>query len=509
MSIAEPGQFGENQRVPLLIALFVAVLAAVSLFKVAFLALGDPDTLWHIRVGGDIWRTFRLPVQDTYSFTFSGHPWIAKEWLAQLLLSASYALGGWSGVIILCGISVGITAFLFCHEVSKLANPRTAAIMTIVAIFLTSPIFVARPQILILPLAIAWTASLFRAAERQVAPSPVLLAILVAWANLHASFLLAVLIAGFAFLHLLETGGLRDRGLVLRWLAFVVCCLPASLMTPYGFEPLVLAIKLSRGNEWVPIISEWLPFNAKDKPVHEAALLVFFAILLWTRPRLSLSKIAFVLLALHMFLLHQRFVFMFALLVPLAVIGDLVPQESRLSFTLWARQNRDLVESLIIRRMPVVLCCLAIAVMTVFIVVARNAIEPPSGVLAGKAIQFAEDNLVPAHVLNGYSFGGTLIFHDIPTFVDGRTDQLFLGKFATDIADTVKPDGTDLFVRQLNDYRIEWTLLQNDDPRNLVLATLPRWQRVYSDKDAMIYKRISGIASDAQGENIEAKSEGQ
>jgi hypothetical protein len=497
----------QTWRVDLFAALFAALVAAVSTLNVASFVLGDPDTLWHIKVGGDIWRDFSLPIQDTYSFTFLGHPWIAKEWLAQLLFFASYAAGRWNGVVALSGFSVGLTAFLFCREIGKVANPRVAATITLIAIFLASPVFAARPQILILPLAVAWTASLFRAAEGQVTPSPLLLAILVAWTNLHASFLLGIVIAGFAFLHFLETNGFRNRALVLRWAGFLACCLPAIFINPYGVEPFRLAVKLSLGNEWVPMISEWLPFNAKDKPIHEAGLLAFFAILLWTRPKLSLSKIAFVLFALHMFLLHQRFIFVYAILVPLAVIGDIVQQNSRLSLTVWAGQPRDFVEKFAMQRFRIALAGLAVAAIAIPVAFFRNTVEPPAVVFAGKAIRFAKDNQLSGNVLNDYDFGGSLIFHGVPTFVDGRTDQLFLGKFAAAIADTVKPDGSSAFIRQLDDYHIGWTLIRNTDPRILVLGRLPEWQRAYSDKDVMIYKRIAGAASDMAGENIEAKSD--
>jgi hypothetical protein len=150
---------------------------------------------------------------------------------------------------------------------------------------------------------------------------------------------------------------------------------------------------------------------------------------------------------------------------------------------------------------------LLIAAIAAPLVLLRNAVEPPSDVFAGKAIRFAQDNMLPGNVLNDYDFGGSLIFHGVPTFVDGRSGQLFLGKFAADIAETVKPEGSSVFMRQLDEYHIGWTLLRNADPRNLVLATLPQWQRAYSDKDVMIYRRISGTASDTHGQNIEAKSE--
>jgi hypothetical protein len=141
------------------------------------------------------------------------------------------------------------------------------------------------------------------------------------------------------------------------------------------------------------------------------------------------------------------------------------------------------------------------------VLVFRNAVEPPSRVFAGKAIRFAQENLVPAKVLNDYDFGGTLIFHGIPTFVDGRSGMLFLGKFAADIAESERPEGASTLVRQLEEYQIGWTLLRNVDPRNLVLGTLPQWQRVYSDNDVMIYKRIAGAAWDTPDKNIEAKSD--
>ena len=317
----------QNSRVQLFVEVIVAIIAIGSTLCVSNLVLSDADTLWHVKVGGDIWRTQSLPVQDTYSFTFSGQPWIAKEWLAQVVLFAAYAANGWNGVVILSGLSVGLTTFLFCREISKVANPRIAAVITIVAVFLSSTMFLGRPQILILPLAVAWTASVFRAAERKAAPPPLLLAILVAWANLHGSFLLGVLIAGFAFCHYLEIAGFRQRTVLLRWLGFLAASVLAGFINPYGIQPFVLAVKMSSSNEWIPMISEWLPFNAKDQPIHEASLLACFAVLLWARPKLSLSKIAFVLFALHMFLLHQRFIFVPALLAPLAIISDLIQQD--------------------------------------------------------------------------------------------------------------------------------------------------------------------------------------
>ena len=114
------------------------------------------------------------------------------------------------------------------------------------------------------------------------------------------------------------------------------------------------------------------------------------------------------LFALHMFLMHQRFVFVYVLLVPMAIIRDMVPQDSRLSLALWEGQPRDFVESLAIRRFNALAGLLLIAAIAAPLVLLRNAVEPPSDVFAGKAIRFAQDNMLPGNVLNDYDFGGSL-----------------------------------------------------------------------------------------------------
>src|SRR6266436_9444258 len=59
----------------------------------------DPDVWWHIKVGQDLLRTHHWPTTDPYSFTALGTPWIAYEWLGEIVLALMYGAGG---VISLC-----------------------------------------------------------------------------------------------------------------------------------------------------------------------------------------------------------------------------------------------------------------------------------------------------------------------------------------------------------------------------------------------------------------------
>src|SRR6478672_2419383 len=59
--------------------------------------LRDGDSYWHVAVGHWIVDHHAFPVSDSFSFTFTGSRWIAKEWLSQLLYAGAYALAGWPG----------------------------------------------------------------------------------------------------------------------------------------------------------------------------------------------------------------------------------------------------------------------------------------------------------------------------------------------------------------------------------------------------------------------------
>ena len=61
----------------------------------------DPDLWWHIKVGETILKTHHWPTTDVYSFTVNGQPWLAYEWLGDVLLASPYRLGGILGLEVL------------------------------------------------------------------------------------------------------------------------------------------------------------------------------------------------------------------------------------------------------------------------------------------------------------------------------------------------------------------------------------------------------------------------
>ncbi len=96
-----------------------AMGAVVSLFYALFLFQGytaffrDSDTGWHIRTGEMILRTRRLPHSDPYSFTRAGQPWLAWEWLSDVLMGFIHQTRGLTGVAMFYGLAIAAGVWLW------------------------------------------------------------------------------------------------------------------------------------------------------------------------------------------------------------------------------------------------------------------------------------------------------------------------------------------------------------------------------------------------------------
>ncbi|MGX7876685.1 hypothetical protein ACVDG5_032035 [Mesorhizobium sp. ORM6] len=307
---------GDAQRIRLVFSLLCACVVASVLTAFAGAILQDPDNWWHVKVGLDFLANRTFPAVDPYSYTFAGQPWIAKEWLGQVILALAYRAGGWNGVVTLIIATVGLTVFLMGWFLSAWLKPILAIALAFVAAFLIAPIYTARPHVFTLPIIVVWTAVLFRAAQEERAPPPWLLVLVVLWANLHATFTLSFVIAAFAGLDLLARSGLSKPAIVAKWVAFGLLCPLVSLMHPYGVKAIMATLTVAYGNEAVPLILEWRPFNAQEQLLQESAMLLAFFGLLVSRFRIGWARALFIVFTLHVYLAHLRFVYLPFLLIP-------------------------------------------------------------------------------------------------------------------------------------------------------------------------------------------------
>jgi hypothetical protein len=96
--------------------------------------LNDPDTYWHIVVGRWIVENGAFPHTDPFSHTMAGAPWIAKEWLSQVLYAQAYALGGWGAVVLLAAAAVALAFYLLTRFLSDTLDTTPTLILGLAAL---------------------------------------------------------------------------------------------------------------------------------------------------------------------------------------------------------------------------------------------------------------------------------------------------------------------------------------------------------------------------------------
>jgi hypothetical protein len=289
--------------------------------------LNDSDTYWQISVGQWIIDHGTLPRADIYSFTKAGEPWTSSSWLAQVLLAGSYGLAGWAGPVVLASASIAATfAFLTWILGRRIPTPY-AIVVTLAALVLSTPHFLARPHVLVLPVMLAWAYGLMSASERGEAPSFWLLPLIALWANLHGGFIFGLVLAGaFAIDALWNADVARQKPLALRWAVFGIAALAACCATPYGWGSILAARKILDLGELLHLIYEWMPADFTSLGAFEMSILVLIAAALYSGVKLSPPRIALVLGLLHMALSHVRNLEIFALLLPLVALAPVASQ---------------------------------------------------------------------------------------------------------------------------------------------------------------------------------------
>ncbi len=209
------------------------VAAAVTLFYSLFLFQGytsffrDSDAGWHIRIGETILSSGEFPRTDPYSFSRAGQPWFAWEWLSDVVSGAIHRAFGLAGVALVYSVVIAAGVWLWFQLHWGLGgNFLIACAMAPLMLSTCNIHWLARPHVeswVLLLLALLYLEKRPKQAVRW--PDFLAAAVFTAlWANVHASFFLAPLLA---LLYAL-------RGRISWWQVAIAALAP--LANPYGWR---------------------------------------------------------------------------------------------------------------------------------------------------------------------------------------------------------------------------------------------------------------------------------
>jgi hypothetical protein len=440
-----------------LAAMATLLIRPVILFR-------DGDTGWHLGAGSYILRTRTIPSVDPFSYPFRGHPWTAHEWLSEVLMSSAFQAAGWTGLAVLFAIAASLGLLLVGRELLRWLAPRWAAVGLVMVGFAAAPLALARPHLFGWVLFAGWLIVLLRAREQRRAPPWAALLVMTLWANLHASYILGLGVAGLFTLEALIDHR-RERGLALRWAVWGLLAIAATALTPHGLQGFLYPFQV-RDMKVLAIIDEWRASDLRDAPF------LIYAGLFWaflaTRWR-SVPPLRLLLLGglFAMTLLHVRDQALFA--IAAALVGaSLVGSPQPATGMPW----RTIVPAMAL--------------------LALGRIMVPWSMPSSPEYPLALIDSVPlairtSPVLNDYSMGGPLIMRGISPAIDGRADMygddFSFAHLAMQRGDMAK------FRAFVARWSVRWTILTNDSPLAKKLDHEPGWRRLAWDANAVVHVR--------------------
>jgi hypothetical protein len=449
----------------------------------------DPDVWWHVKVGATILATHHFPTTDTYSFTAYGSPWIAYEWLGEVLLGAVQHAWGLRGLLALDGVlTAAILLTLFALVTLRCRNSKAAFVVCAVLVPLIYPSCSLRPQMLGYLFLLITLIVLERVRLGHTGALWFLPPLFLVWVNTHGSFVLGLFALGVYWasgLVKIHWGELTSQpwtyGERVRLELTALLILVALTITPYGTEICLYPLNMAFSQPInVASIQEWqiMPFGEFFGKLFLVLVLGFLVAQVTLRPTWRLEELVLFLAGVFAACMHVRFVLIFvpfsAPLFALILARGIHPYEPTkdkyplnailmglvVAVVIWYFPSRARIDKIMREKWPV------------------------------RAVDYVKTHSVPGPMYNTYGYGGYLIWQlsgQNKVFIDGRGDIYErMGVFADYL--TISRLGV-AAPYLLDAYGIQSCLIDHDEPLRTLLDVSPGWQRVYSDNVSVLFVR--------------------
>ncbi len=483
--------------------LLIGLLIYIQTLAYGNQILGDPDTYLHIAVGRWIIANYTVPHHGIFSLAMPDAPWVAHEWMAEVILAWLFDHFGWTGLVAATALCAAVALAILLRVLLRMLDPVHALIAVVLAYFLMLPHLLARPDIFALPILVTWSAALVAARGEGRAPRPWLALLMTFWANLHGGFMFGLgLMALFAGEAVIEALDRRRRLAAARaWALFGALSLGAVLITPFGIEGLLLPFRLTGMTYALSMLIEWRSSDFQSFAPLEVWILILLFSALSFGWRLSLSRVLMVLLLLHLSLQHRRFGEILGLVVPLLLAPSVGAHLRAQSVRSESRRVDRIMTELAKPAASGSVALAGLLAVALTAAIPREAIRPSDASTPAAAIAAVAAHHIEGPVLNDYGFGGYLIFSGLNPFIDGRA-ELYGDAFIRRYTEAVALTSGEL-PELLQQYGISWTLLGPSLPAVRLLDHLPGWRRLYADEVAVVHAREEAAAidetPDAQG----------
>lgn len=472
----------------------ILVLLGIILFVLR--PLEDPDFWWHIKTGELILQNQQIPHFDTYSFTASGSPWIAHEWLSELVLFLLYNAGGIILTTLVFSALILAAFWLSFFRIEDKRNLYAAGGALLLGAILSTPVLWPRPQIFSILYMSTFLVLLDRYLKTDkignLIPLPV---IMLFWVNQHGAFIIGLGVLGIFIVGRLVDGLIRilqqkrgfkgfiDKPLSTLVLALIACTL-VTLVNPNGIRILVYPFQTVNDASLQQFNQEWASPDFHERTWIPLAVMYLSLIAFGLKSKRSISttNVILVLVFGFMALSALKHVALFAL-VAIPVLADQI--SSVIPFTENQPQKDRFVKPFSI----VVLLGVVILFVNTLVHLAQKQEITNRDRFPVDAVNYMTENQINGRIFNSYNWGGYMIWNLYPqykVYVDGRCD-MYGAEFVTHYVDIyfAKPG----WEESLDKEKIDYVLVEQGTYIAAALQQTNGWQLLYEDEVSVLYTR--------------------
>ena len=279
-----------------------------------------------------------------------------------------------------------------------------------------------------------------------------------------------------------------------KWLIVImIICAFTGLLTPLGDTPYTYLVKTMQGNT-TKNINEHLPMTIAEQPEVLCTIIIFLAVLTFTKIKIKLSDLFMIGGLAFLMLESRRQLSMFSL------IGSVIL--SKLIVELITCYDKELLEKINKKILhPFIIICMIVLVgwqtydnvktkyNDKFIDETQYPVKACDSILENI-------DLSKARFYNEYNYGSYMIYRGIPVFIDSRAD-LYAPEFSglkddifTDFID-VSSIGT-FYEDILEKYNITHVILYSNSKMSMIIDETkdPHYSKIYKDDYFVIYERV-------------------
>ncbi|MDB9822139.1 hypothetical protein OAC89_00385 [Deltaproteobacteria bacterium] len=477
--------YGKTLNLLMVLLVFSSVIYFFSFIT------ADPDLWGHIMFGKEILTSKAFLRLDIYSYTAYGMEWINHEWLSELIMYSIFNAFGSQGLLVgktIIGLVIVTALSFICFN--RKNRPLSYGIVFVMCVFIMSPGFMTRPQLMTFLFAALFLLVFHLYFEKSMNLLWALPFIMILWVNSHGGFLIGlgifpVIVVCEIISRLIERNERSNLRNLILWLILTEA---SVLINPYGLGILTFlyeSLSLPRS------ISEWAPIGIFDLSYLRLKILAILTVIaLFTAKKKNRPwEIGIIAIAMLYAFLHQRHTPIFAIFTAPFLSEKLSELEQVIELD---KRIQSLTSYIVLSIFVLMLVGYQISyAASKYIKTGFNIIVDPL-IYPVRAVHFLKENKINGNILLPFEWGEYVIwklYPDSKVSIDGR--------FRTVYPESVLDD----HLRILNDpvryrdvldkYPTDILLVRRNPIFQNLINTKGKWIYVYSDSNSIIFIKKS------------------